>query len=176
MSKNINLLQKKGKNYSQDDQILLIVQRLSLFALIIVIFSTLTLFALNYDTTLPQLKRQQNASLTNLSLLQAKTAKILFIKSRLVQIQSIMDKRNNYESVLNQITQLTPKDVSIDELSIMHSILTITYSSKSLASLSNILDTMTSMVDTKQTLQTLHVDDLSGDTQTYILTLSAKLL
>lgn len=176
MNKSINLLPRKGKQHNQDDQFLAVLQRISLTALVIIVFCTLTLFALNYDTTLPQLRQQQNAGLTSLTLLHGKTAKILFIKDRLSQIQLIMNKRNNFDDVISQVSQLTPKDVTIGEFDIVSQSATITFTAKSLASLSEILSTMTDMVNGKQTFRTLSILDLSADTQQFSLTVKAVLL
>lgn len=174
MSKSINLLPNKNKKGIEDDGVLVILRRLSIFALVAVVFCSLILFALNYDTTLPSLRRQENTDLTNLSLLHSKTGKVLFIKERLQNISTIMNSRSTYDSLLNQINTMLPGDITVGSFDISKKTMTLVLSSHSLASLSNLLDTMTDMVNNKQTFKTLAIDDLVADGASGKYSLSVK--
>ncbi len=176
--KGINLLPHKQKKNAVNKDVIVVLERLSLVSLALIVFLSLALFALNYDTTLPSLKQQENSALTNLTLLHNKTAKILFIKDRLQNINTILQNRKAYENLIGQVNQMTPSDVNIENFSVSKGTVNIDFSSPSLLSLSNLLDTLTAMVQTKQTFKSLDLTGIIADNTTnlYTISVAAKLL
>lgn len=153
-----------------------ILQRISFIGLVVIVFISLTLFAMSFDTTLPKLKQQENESLAKLTLMHGKSVKILLVKNRLATIGTVLKQRTSYEALLAQISKLIPASTSVDAMDIGNGTIAFTISSSSLSDLSDLLDTMTDMANNKQTFTSLHVDDLNLSGQKYTVIIKAGLI
>lgn len=174
----INLLPRHHKEKIQNERILKILRRLDTIFVIATIFMLLTLFALNIDTVTPEVRREQNATLSQLNLLHEKTAKILLAKERLGGVDKLLAKRSSLDTLIAQISLMVSDDMTIDEFSSDKTGVTIIVSSRSLLSLSDFIDTISDVTSKHQIFKSTTIDSLSADgiQNKYTLSLKGQLL
>lgn len=173
----INLLPNRKKNRLENDTTQGTLRVVSSVALALVILISISLFLLVRFNGLDTIQQSQNNTLTSLTLLHNKTAKILLIHDRLTAIQSILNSRSSLEASIDEIIQGAPSDISFDEFSIAQGQLTMTASSQSLSSLDTLNTTLTNMVLQKRGIKNYIVNAFGLDqiTGKFALQITAQL-
>lgn len=177
MNNDINLLPTTGKNVGQEIHL----QRYKSIAFTILTITILTsvgIFLLSFDPTLSIIKKQENQVRTNLVYSQNKIGKYFFIKDRLKEIKTVLDKRTTYDTVITTIQAQMPNDISIDNVSISQKKMMISLSSTSLSSINTFLDKITDLFVQKNVFKTLTINNITVDEKAgkYSLSLESLLL
>lgn len=178
MNEDINLVPGKRKIALEQKKIVVRLRLFSIILLVIIVFSSITLFLLKLQSPLPSLQREKNTLLTNLSLLSQKSAKLLLMKNRLKEIAIIEKKRQRLDELIGSVLEGVPADVSLSSLNIDKESVSITAASSSLSSINIFLDRLVDKVVKGKNFNKITLDSLSLDTKgsRYILALTLELL
>lgn len=160
MNSDINLV--AGSNIlSKEAKRLRVFRTVAIFLIISVGFLSVLLFLLNRFFSPQILIDQQNQVITQLSALQTRQAQLSLLSQRLNDIQSVLKKRSNYDTVLTSIISGSPSDVNITSLSIDKGKISMIVASSSLLSINDFIDMLKVMVEKKQYLKNVTINNLT---------------
>lgn len=179
MSSGINLV--VTKNRSVFAPIFDRIKTLRLLAVVLlfgVSVSSMILFLLIALSPLPTLKKQESTSLFTLAQFHTDMARLALLNERVENISKIIEKRTDYNKVIDELRNKLPSDSTITGLDIGKKTVSVTVTSQSLASIdaflsSVIADTGINKSFTHANLNTLSLDPARG---TYLLTLDLTTL
>ncbi len=139
---------------------------------------SILLFLLSRVFSPQSIIKQQNEVIAGIAILADKQAKLIVLNQRVNDISTIFKKRKNYDLVLSAIIADFPANISITSLSVDKSKISAIVSSSSLISLNDFIDSLKGMVEKKQFLKNVTINNLNlnGKTSGYILTLDMDLL
>lgn len=157
------------------------LERVKLIATVAVVgvgLLSILLFLLNRVFSPQSIIKQQNEVIASIATLADKQAKLIVLNQRVNDISAIFKKRTNYDLVLSAILADSPTNVSITSLSVDKAKISSIVSSSSLISLNDFIDSLKGMVEKKQFLKNVTINNLNlnGKTSGYILTLDMDLL
>ncbi len=177
MNNNINLVSPDINNLSKQAKIL---RRFKIIATVIVIgvgITSIALFLLNRIFSPQAIIVQQDSVRASIAALQTKHAKILLLNQKLNDIFKILKSRTNYDLVLANILNQPGNDISVTSLSLNKKKISLVVSSFSLISINNFIDMLKGMVDKKQLLKNVTINNLSLNGKFgYFLSLDIELL
>jgi hypothetical protein len=161
MNSSINLI--GGKRFDLEEQLrkIKIAKIIAIFSLSSVALISLILFLITFFLPISSVKKDQQQTLTNLSLLHKKLISYFLVKDRIDNISQIIDKRKNYGTVSAAVLQKVPLELNIETLSIEDKTLTLVLESNK-----------------KKLIENLLIESLTLSSQTgkYSLTLQADVL
>lgn len=178
MNEDINLVPGKRKIALEQKKLVARLRLFSIILLALTVFSSVLLFFLKLQSTLPSLQREKNMLLTNLTLLSQKSAKLLLMKNRLNEVAIIEKKRQRLDELIGSVLEGVPVGVSLGSLNIDKKTVLITASSSSLSSVNIFLDRLVDKVVKGKIFSKITLDGLSVDSKAnrYIIALTLELL
>lgn len=174
MNKTINLLIPE-----KNDLVLLkriqLLRLLSLSMLFIVIVSVVSVFFLILVSPLPSLRQQENAALEKLATLRTKSSRLFLVRERLAKIDKILAQRPTFEKSFARIEQEMPGGVVIDRIRTTETTFAITFSSSSLATITQFIANIQNMKAEDKLFNSLLLSQLSysQDLQKYTVTVNS---
>ena len=177
MNNGINLaINKKSPGNSLVNQ-LRILRFVAMGILGAVAVASMVLFFLIAVSPLPGLKKQENASLFQITQLHPKIAKYLLINERITSITELLHDRNAKSKSLQLIEDQIPSDTSVDSMKIDDKGLTVDASSTSLATINTFIANVIDQTGTDKSFSSVLLDSLAYDTknQNYHISLSLTL-
>lgn len=176
MNNSINLIDYKGKlnteSHVKNQKPLRII---AVGLLFIVSASSIIFFILIAFSPLPTLKRQSEKTAFTLSLSNNDIIKQEIIKKRLGNIKGIIEKRSNFDKLLEYLQNKLPSGVAIDSLFINKGNLSITLASKSLQPIDSFLDALT-QEESVTKFSKVSLTSLSNSDNTFLLKLTVNTL
>src|SRR6266403_164076 len=143
MNKGINLFKAERKiSVNVASQKLTILRFVAVGLLFITSAFSIVLFLLIYLSPLPDLQKQEKTLLTTLSTSHPDIAKLFLINDRLKSSENIINKRKNFDQLLELVRQRMPSDVSIAAMTMNKETISITVLSSSMVSLDNFLNNL----------------------------------
>jgi len=177
MNSDINLVSGNANALDKGTKTL---RRLKLIGTVVIVgvgVISILLFLLNRLFSPDSIIKQQNQVTASISLQQAKQAKLLVLTQRLNDISSLLKKRANYDVALNNILSQSPSGVSIVSMSVDKKKISIIVNSSSLLSLNDFIEMLKGMVEKKQFLKNVTINNLGLSGRTgYVLTADIDLL
>lgn len=176
MTSSINLLdfntKVKTKRTFRGQNILRIIAIGSLF---IVSALSIIFFILVAISPIPQLRKQKEDASRTLSLAQTDIVKIALVNERSKAIKSFIDKRENFDEVINYLQSKITPDISIESILMKKDSLYISLTSTSLLSINNFINKVTNNTESLKFSQIV-LKSLSRDEgkSIFLLTLSFK--
>ncbi len=177
MNNNINLiLSKEGQSLKKKKKIKLL-NTIALGLLLVVAVSSVVLFLLNTLNPLSSIKKDQLATINNITFLNERSGKLVIVNDRLKNISEINNKRKKFSSTLDyligQLGNLKINFLELDNKSISFSV-----SSKSLLEENQFLQKLIEKSSKKEMMKDLIIDSLTVNEKTglYILSLRATVL
>lgn len=175
MSKEINLIYSKKKSKISQERLIKLVNRVAYIIVAITALSAGGIYFLNQSVPLAALQKQESTITQNLTLSQQKILKLMLIKDRLSQINTITNQRKNFDETIATIISSLPEGVSVNTFALNTKAIDITVSSHSLVAINQFLDFSINKLNSKELFSKLTVNGLVADTksQTYSLLLEA---
>ncbi len=175
MSKEINLIYSKKKNRISQERLIKIVHRIAYACVGITALFAGGIYYLNQSVPLPALQKQEATITQNLTLSQQKILKLMLIKDRLTQINTIMNQRKNLDETIATIISALPQGVSVNSFALSTGKIDITVSSHSLLAINQFIDFSINKLNNKELFSTLTINGIVADakSQTYSLILEA---
>lgn len=170
----INLISNQSNDLEQKLRRLMIVRVIAIVFLSFVGLLTVVVFVLSLSIPIPQIKKEESGTLSSISYLQDKAAKIYLANDRVNNIKNITVKRNNYSDLITKIASGITEDVSVDALSIDQNILLLTVSGRSLESVNKVIDYMVGLGNNRKLLSNVSADTVSLNTSTLRYSVSFK--
>ena len=177
MNNNINLiLSKEGQSLKKKKKIKLL-NTIALGLLLVVAVSSVVLFLLNTLNPLSSIKKDQLATINNITFLNERSGKLVIVNDRLKNISEINNKRKKFSSTLDyligQLGNLKINFLELDNKSISFSV-----SSKPLLEENQFLQKLIEKSSKKEMMKDLIIDSLTVNEKTglYILSLRATVL
>lgn len=143
-----------------------IVRLLKLAAIISVCFvglSSIAIFIILLQISPTSIKKEEIKVLASISAEKQKEGKIILINNKMQDIQDIIDKRADYEKLVETIMANIPEKSEISTLSISESKLSFTVQSKSVSSLNKLVDNFLGMAIKKNIIKNLTIDSITLD-------------
>lgn len=178
MDKNINLVTGKSFDLEKQQKRIKIAKVVAIFSLTVVVLISLILFLITFFLPISSVKKTEQETLTNISLLHKKLVSFYLVKDRIDNIATTIDKRENYGIVSSAVLQKVPSQLSIETLSIDDKILTVVVTGTSLIPINQVIDDLVVMSNQKKLIKNLLIQSLSLSAQTgrYSLSLQADVL
>ncbi len=178
MNNDINLISNKDASALKEKKRLKQVRTAAIGSLVTVAIVSILVFVINSQSSLASIKKDQNSTLTNISYLNKKAAKLAVVNSRLKDISAILEKRKNYTNAINTLLQLMPPGVNTTTLELEKNDVTLIVNSKSLLSLDKFLNSTIDLASKKQVITGVKIESLTVNTKagTYSLSIKATLL
>src|SRR3989344_2274448 len=178
MSEGINLLLDKNKNAHKNKEIIKALRITSVISLFLVAFFSFLVFLLKLQSPLTNLQNEEQDTLSKISVLHPKAARLFLASDRIKNISEIISRRPDFEKRIAIILKAIPNDVSLSTFNIDNKNVSIVATSSSLSSIGQVLDNLVAMVGSKElfnkiNLQGLTVDGANGS---YRISIEAILL
>jgi len=177
MNNNINLiLSKEGQSLKKKKKIKLL-NTIALGLLLVVAAVSVVLFLLNTLNPLSSIKKDQLATINNITFLNERSGKLVIVNDRLKNISEINNKRKKFSStidyLISQMGNLKINFLELDNKSISFSV-----SSNSLLEENQFLQKLIEKSSKKEMIKDLMIDSLTVNEKTglYLLTLRATVL
>ena len=174
----INLAQNKNEEYEQKVKRLKIVRLIAAFSLILVVLCSLIIFILDLSVPLANIKKNEETTLSNLSVLHGKLAKLYLINDRITYISDIEAKRKNYVNTIQTITDKLPAAMKINSLSIDQKTLVLTASGQSLLDVDTFLNSFIDLGNNAKLIKGVTIENIVANVNNlnYTITLQAQVL
>jgi hypothetical protein len=178
MSNSINLVSTNVAGLEKELKRLKVFRVIAVISLIIVLSVSVLAFILNITIPIDSVKKEQQAAIAGISLFHKKLTQYVLLNDRVKNISSLIGKRANYVSQINQIYGITPADASISALGIEKNKISVTVSSMSLLSINKIIDSVVSLGVNGKTIKNVVIQGLTLDVGSgkYSLSLQADIL
>lgn len=168
----INLVSTQISN-TREAKRLLILKWISLIFLgSIAVFSAL-LFILSSRISIESIKRNEDSTLSKISLMSERNAKYNLLTDRLKFIKIIINSRKNYISTLKAIVEQLPSDANVRSLTLDKDGILISVSSTSLLPINQFLSNITENPG-KKIIKDITIEGLTVDKQTGIYSISIR--
>ena len=174
MNNDINLISNKDASSLREKKRLKQIRTAAIASLIIVAIVSILIFIISSQTSLASIKKEENSTLTNISYLNKKAAKLAIINSRIKDISDIMQKRKNYASTINTFLQLMPPGVYTTSLELEKKDVALVVNSTSLLSIDKFINSMVDLASKKQMIDGVTIESLNINAKTRTYTLSIK--
>jgi competence protein ComGC len=177
MNNNINLISNQNVELEKELRRLKRFRLISIICLIAVSLVSVLVFVLNLTLPLESVKKEQNTTAANISLLHKKLVTYTLITDRVKNISNILSQRGNYIPQVNEILGNVPTDLSVDGLEIQTGQVSISVSGTSLLPINKFIDDMVSLGVKGKVIKDIIVQGLSLDTNSgkYILGMKASI-
>ncbi|HEV2339278.1 MAG TPA: hypothetical protein VGT05_00755 [Patescibacteria group bacterium] len=178
MTKEINLLPQRKLDILQQEKTIRFVRGIAVSLLILVITAYVSIFLLNKNSALPNLRNQKNSLEANLSLLKSKQEKNALLLDRIKKIEQLHKNQSSLTNDVATIQSLLPTDTTITTFSLSQSTLILEISSQSLQSIHTFLDTVNQVYQQKKLFKKVTIDDVVVETVSgsYSVSMHATLL
>lgn len=165
MSRDINLSPRKREDavLKQKKLRAFRIASISFFSAVVTI--TAIVFLLNIFSPVKGLTQERESLLAQLSTHNKKLGKYVFIKSRLQDVSDIIDKRAEYNKIIQELVVSLPADTNIETLKISENKVSITVSAASLSSINSFTDSLVSLTEKSQIFKHAVMENLVSDTQ-----------
>lgn len=160
MQKEINLLPSKNVGFLEREETILGARIIAIFSVIVVICGAITVFFLQKNYSVAALTSQQENLKSQLSLVQGKVNKQLTLVDRAKKIEAIIKKRPDMVNKISFVEKQVPSTVTIQTISVSETDMTLQVTSSSLASLQQLIDALTALINKKTFLQKLTIDNI----------------
>lgn len=160
MSSSINLISTRSDDLDTKLKRLRITRIIAVICLIFVAVSAVGVFILTAQVPLASIKKDEAATLNDISYLHDKSAKLYLANDRINNIQNIISKRKNYSDTMSKILGIMPAGVNIDALTIDDKSLILSVSSTSLTSIEGFLNSYVNMANNGKVINSVSVDNL----------------
>ncbi|MCL6096445.1 MAG: hypothetical protein M1444_02050 [Patescibacteria group bacterium] len=178
MSNDINLVSNKDEAFLKEKRRLKQVRTIAVVSLVVTALASVLIFIINSQTSLSSIKKDENSTLSNISYLNKKAAKLAIVNERLKNISDILQKRKNYTNAINTLLQLMPPDVYTATLELDKNDVFLVANSNSLLSIDKFLNGIIDLSFKKQILGSVTIESLSVNAKTgnYSISIKSKLL
>ena len=177
MNSDINLVSGNANALDKGTKTLMRHKLIGTFAIIGVVIIAILLFLLSRLFSPDSIIKQQNQVTASISLQQSKQAKLVALTQRLNDISSLLKKRTNYDVVLSNILAQSPSGISIVSVSVDKKKISVIVNSSSLLSLNDFIEMLKGMVEKKQFLKNVTINNLGLNGRAgYVLTADIDLL
>ena len=164
MNNEINLLySKKQLRLSQLVTKVRIMRFISLGLLFFICGLSIVFFLFVIASPLSSLKAQEKALLQDLSGSRDKIFKQTLLVTRLNDIDTITNKRSQFDGVLKTLTDTLPSGVRIDDFAAEKKVVELGLSSQSLDDIETSFSTLKAMVKSKNTFSQVFMSSLSSN-------------
>lgn len=136
----INLLPNSAVKSGPHKKVLVYVRLIAGVAFAFLLISSISVFFINQLVAGGRIKNEEQKALADFSRLNDRMAKLLFTHDRLLEIDSVLKKRPNFEAEIQKAQSLLPPNMSIDSITVGEETVEITISSPSLLSVNDFLD------------------------------------
>ncbi|MCL5434901.1 MAG: hypothetical protein M1405_00745 [Patescibacteria group bacterium] len=178
MSNDINLVSNKDEASLKEKRRLKQVRMIAVVSLVVTALVSVLIFIINSQTSLSSIKKDEDSTLSNISYLNKKAAKLAIVNERLKNISDILQKRKNYTNAINTLLQLMPPDVYTATLELDKNDVFLVANSNSLLSIDKFLNGIIDLSSKKQVIGSVTVESLSVNAKTgnYSISIKSKLL
>lgn len=175
MNENINLI-RRTKESKEKREISKYLNLSAIICLSAVLFFAVLFFIIKTAIVSPSLINEEKNLLAQISSLNKRTAKIIFIKNRLINILDIEKNRADLTKYMDTIFN-SSQNISVDSLSFGKKELTVTISSFSLLDINSFIDKIQEIFNSGNEFKKVDVNNLSVDGKTgkYVLTVDIEL-
>lgn len=160
MTANINLLLPKDNESLQRKKK---AKKLNIAA-VISVFSigimSLVIFLLIQAVNPSSINQEKEEVLGKLSQLQGRQAKLLAVNDRVSSITEILEKRRSLSKITSTFLEKVPDNLSIDQLEISNTAITMTSQSPSLFTIGELINNLTDMVRKKESISSFTLTSL----------------
>lgn len=143
MTKEINLLANRKKSSSENKKIAIILRVISVVSLLIIGFSSISLFFLKSKMASSSLVKEERFILSNLTLFNDKALKQLLVQKRINDTSNLLEKRINFYETIDILTKKVPEKVVINSISVEKKKIVMSFSSSSLSAIDLLLSNLT---------------------------------
>lgn len=175
MSREINLSPRKRADVVLKQKKLTVFRRAAIIFFGVVAGITAIVFLLNIFSPVNGLKKERETLLAQLSSQNKKLSKYVFIRNRLQDVSDILDKRGEYNKIIQQLVTSVPQDAKIDALKIEANKVNVTVTASSLSSINSFIDSIVGLTNSSQIFKRAVLEDLASDTKNGRFNLVIKL-
>src|ERR1035437_10251295 len=166
MNNNINLISNQNVQLEKELRRLKRFTLISMICLIVVSVVSISVFVLNLTLPLESVKKEQSATVANISHLHKNLVTYTLITDRVKNISNILSQRGNELPQLNAILGKVPKDLSVEGLEIQKGKASISVSGTSLISINKFIDDMVSLGAQGKVIKDIIIQGLTLNTTT----------
>lgn len=177
-SSSINLVSNKILQLENEQKRLRLFKMVAIASLVLAASSSLILFIITLALPISSVKKTQEQTLSNISVLHEKLVKYALINDRVKNISEIMSNRKNYASLANTIFGKLPQELSVETMILEDKTFTLSVSGNSLIPVNDFIDDMVEIGDSGKIIKNLTIQSLvlnSGNGK-YILSMEADVL
>lgn len=177
MNNDINLVSADSIN-SLGNKLQNRVKTAGVVSLLMVGFLSIILFGLNRLFSPQSIIDEQGRLVASMASDNTKQIKLFLLSQRVNDSSTIISKRNNYDVILGSIFSKSGSNVSVASLSVDKKKISLILNSSSLLYLNDFIENLKGMVEKKQFIKNVTVNNLNlGNAKTgYVLDLSIEIL
>lgn len=178
MNNDINLVSNKNSQIESELRILYILRFTAVAMLITVALVSISIFVISVQIPLAELRREEDATIAQISQMHKKLATYYLIKDRINNINTLISTRKDYTKTIKPLLAKLSNDLEIDDLDVENNKIILTVSGSSLVGINNIINDLVDLSSKMQYIQNLKIDSLNlNSTQgDYAVTFKADLL
>lgn len=178
MNSDINLVSSKTHQLEIELKRLKALKIIAVGSLAVVVLVSMLLFIITVTLPVSSVKKDQEQTLSNISVLHEKLIKYSLINDRLNNIAGVIKSRKDYSKITNAMLNKLPADLSVDAMTIDAGTFTLVISGDSLTPIDNFIEDAVVLGDKEDTIKNLVIQSLvaNADTGKYTLILQADTL
>ena len=178
MNNNINLISNQNVELEKELRRLKKFRLIALIGLTAVVLVSCLIFVLNFTVPLDSVRKEQQTTAVDISLLHKKLVTYTLTTDRVKNISNILLQRGNYIPQINQILGKVPSDVTVQGLGIQTGQLEISVYSTSLLSINKFIDDIVGISQQGKVIKNLILEGLSVDVSggKYTLVMKADII
>lgn len=178
MSNDINLVSSKTYEFQKELKRLKVLKITAIGFLALVALVSVLLFIITITLPISSVKKEQEQTLSNISVLHEKLVKHSLINDRINNISSVIKTRKNYAKTASIILSTLPSDLSVEAMNIGEGTFTLIISGTSLTTIDTYLEDVIELGNKEEVIKNLVVQGLTANAGNgeYTLTLKADTL
>lgn len=174
MKSDINLISLSQTELVKEDRLVKLLRTFAIISIVAVTIISLVIFIIIQSISPAEVRKQEGAIEGVISSLHTKEAKIVIVNKKIKDIKNIISKRPKYDSIVSDIANIIPGDVSMNSLNVNEKKVKLIVTSSSLLSINSFLDNLFDMVANKKIIGNLTIDGISeqGGNGAYTMSVS----
>ncbi|HYM64971.1 MAG TPA: hypothetical protein VES68_00580 [Candidatus Sulfotelmatobacter sp.] len=160
MSSEINLV--TGKTFSLEKRLkqTKILRIIAIVCLVLVSLASIVLFLITVTLPISSVKKDEEQTISSLSLLHKKHASYALVSDRITNIKAISSSKKDYARTINEILKNVPETLSVDSMIVDSGKIEISFNGSSLLDMDKLINNLIAFNNSKKYIKNLLIESL----------------
>jgi len=172
MKSDINLVFPNSAEAIKEERIIDLLRMSAIVSVSLTGLFSVVLFLIISQVSPASIKEKEQAALRGILELRPREARLVLVNTKLEDVEKIIEKRQKYEQVMEDIVGAIPPDTSINSLDIDSKKVSLTATSTSLLPLDALIDNLIKMVKDRKIINSFTIENFTTDSKNGIYSVS----